>query len=242
MFEGNLSLDGQFQALIDAVDVACDERAMRYAMKSFVTACGFDCFAYVYTSSTEITGFSDYPLKWQEIYRQSQYMRIDPVVTMAKRSMSMFTWSADFPARRANAEEKRFFSQATDFGIRSGVTIPMETSFGGFAMLTMARDRSRADVSMLRDAQRAATAIAYVHLRLSMIADGMFADSTLRLSPQEAVCLNWSSLGKYMPEIAKIVGIEPRTVQYHLDNARDKLGAVNLPHAVRIALKHNLLS
>lgn len=236
-------MGGQFQALIDALDVARDVRAVRYALKNLVTACGFDCFAYVYTSSTEVTALSDYPSSWQEIYRQNSYTRIDPVLRTARQSRSMFTWSADdCPVRRVRAEEKQFFSQAIDFGIRSGVTIPMETSFGGFAMLTLACDKPRVDLSMLRDAHRAATAIAYLHLRLGMIMDGVFANSMLHLSPQEAVCLNWSSLGKYMPEIAKIIGVEHRTVQYHLDNARDKLGAVNLPHAVRVALKNKLLS
>lgn len=120
--------------------------------------------------------------------------------------------------------------------------MPIEASFGRLAMLTMASNRPQADICILRDAHRAGTAVAYVHLRLAMIEEGAFEPSALHLSPQEAVCLNWSSLGKYMPEIAKIVGVEHRTVQYHLDNARDKLNATNLPHAVRVALLNKLLS
>ncbi|WP_454659207.1 autoinducer binding domain-containing protein [Bosea beijingensis] len=236
-------MDGQFQALIDAADLARDERAMRQALKNFVAACGFDSFAYVYISSTDVTGFSDYPLEWQNLYRQKLYSRIDPVVAAARRASKLFAWSAeDWPARRITPAEKQFLSEAVSFGIRSGVTIPMETSFGGFALLTLATSRPRAELSMFRDIHRAATAIAYVHLRFEMITGGLLSDSALQLSPQEAVCLNWSSLGKYMPEIAKILGVEHRTVQYHLDNARDKLRAVNLPHAVRIALENDLLS
>jgi LuxR family transcriptional activator of conjugal transfer of Ti plasmids len=54
------------------------------------------------------------------------------------------------------------------------------------------------------------------------------------LSTQEATSLSRSSHGKSMNEIADLLGIRPRTVQFYLDNARDKLGASNLPEAVRI--------
>lgn len=236
-------MDGQLRALIDAVDLARDERAIRTALKHFASESGFERFAYLHTLSTGITAFSDYHPEWQAIYFRNLYNKIDPVVTKAKRTTSVFAWSADDqPVRRRSPEERKFFSQAIDFGIRSGVTIPLEVSFGRTAMLTMATSKSELELGSLGSPHRAVTALAYVHLKLGAIAENVTGSATLRLSAQEAACLHWCSLGKYMPEIATIMGIEHRTVQYHLDNAREKLGAVNLPHAVRIAMSNKLLS
>jgi LuxR family transcriptional activator of conjugal transfer of Ti plasmids len=61
------------------------------------------------------------------------------------------------------------------------------------------------------------------------------------LSTQEATSLSWSSHGKSMNVIADLLGIKPRTVQFYLDNARDKLGASNLQQAVRIAMEKKLI-
>ena len=44
------------------------------------------------------------------------------------------------------------------------------------------------------------------------------------LTGREAECLRWMSLGKTGVEIAKITGISPRTVRYHLKNVKKKLG------------------
>lgn len=41
--------------------------------------------------------------------------------------------------------------------------------------------------------------------------------------------------------IADLLGIKPRTVQFYLGNARDKLGAGNLQQAVRIAMEKKLI-
>lgn len=120
--------------------------------------------------------------------------------------------------------------------------MPLQASFGTVAMLTLASARPFSEISRVPDAHRAATAVEFVHAKLSLLSDFHVEESETRLTAQEATCLTWSSLGKYMPEIAAILGIEHRTVQFHLDNVREKLGAINLPHAVRIAFLRKLLN
>jgi LuxR family transcriptional activator of conjugal transfer of Ti plasmids len=44
-----------------------------------------------------------------------------------------------------------------------------------------------------------------------------------------------------MNVIADLLGIKPRTVQFYLDNARDKLGARSIAQAVRIAMEKKLI-
>ncbi len=61
------------------------------------------------------------------------------------------------------------------------------------------------------------------------------------LSSKERECLLWVSLGKTAWETAVIVGRSRRTVEFHLQNAISKLGAVNKIHATAIAIRQGLL-
>jgi LuxR family transcriptional activator of conjugal transfer of Ti plasmids len=235
-------LNGKLQSLIDALDVASDERMIRTALKSFVTSSGFERFAYLQVAGGEIKTFNSYLPEWQEIYFANRYSRIDPVITTAKRRKGIFAWSADeWSVRNQSKEQKLFQTQAIDFGVRSGVTIPVEGSFGSTLMLTLASPEVHADASSLGDHAELKHAVLCMHYRLRAVAERPFSSPKLLLSPKEVVCLKWAAKGKYMPEIAELTNTQYRTVQHYLDNARAKLGATNLTHAVAIAKDRGLL-
>jgi LuxR family transcriptional activator of conjugal transfer of Ti plasmids len=239
--EEEFALGKQLQGLIDAVTVAQDEHSIRKAIRTFTSVSGFDRYAYVHMHGDDGIAFSDYPAEWQNIYAQSRYSVIDPVVTTARRIMQMFTWTADErPNRRNSREVRRFYSGAIDFGIRSGVSIPIRTSYGRTAMMTLASDRQRIE-SPPWNPMHAASAIAYLHIHLNLASVSSLKMREVALSTQEATSLSWSSHGKSMGVIADLLGIKSRTVQFHLDNARDKLGASTLQQAVRIALEKGLI-
>lgn len=48
---------------------------------------------------------------------------------------------------------------------------------------------------------------------------------TVHLNPREIEILTWAARGKTSSEIALILGLSKRTVDFHADNARTKLGA-----------------
>ncbi|WP_271529179.1 LuxR C-terminal-related transcriptional regulator [Bradyrhizobium sp. CCBAU 25338] len=62
------------------------------------------------------------------------------------------------------------------------------------------------------------------------------------LTQRERQCLAWTAQGKTVADIAVLVGIRERTVVFHLENARRKLGAVSIAQRVAIALRRGLLS
>ncbi|MGN7773551.1 autoinducer binding domain-containing protein [Phyllobacterium sp. 22552] len=235
-------MDGQLQSLIDTLDVAIDERMIESAMKRFTIACGFERFAYLQTAGTEIKTFNSYPAEWQSIYFTNRYSRIDPVVTTAKRHMKPFAWSADaWPRGDLSREEKQFRSQALMFDIRSGITIPVEGSYGSTLMLTFASSQPHCDATILGDPRRAERAVLYIHHRWRTVAQRPLSMPKLLLSPMELVCLKWSAEGKYMPDIAELTNKRHRTVQYYLDNVRAKLEATNLNHAIALAKDMGIL-
>jgi DNA-binding CsgD family transcriptional regulator len=66
--------------------------------------------------------------------------------------------------------------------------------------------------------------------RLCELLDANTAGSPL--SPREAECLRWVSDGKTDFEVGKILGISPRTVRFHIRNAKTKLGVATRIQAV----------
>lgn len=235
-------MDGQFRTLIDTLDVANNDHMIRHALKNFAQDCGFERFAYLQVAGARIRTFNSYPAEWGDIYFKESYSRVDPVVTEAKRRMQFFEWSASaWPKRGLEPEEKRFRSQAMDFGLRAGITVPVEGSYGTVLMLTFATSREKADTSMIGDLSRAESAALATHYRLQHLASRELQFADLHLTPTEATCLGWIAAGKSMIEIAHALDSTHRTVQHHLDQARRKLGASRLPQAVAIAKDHGLI-
>lgn len=234
-------MEGRIRSLIDMTEAAHDERMIKGALKIFAHACGFERFAYLHTEGLDLRTFNSYPEDWQGVYLKSRYSRIDPVVTEGKRRMELFSWTADNWADRGSSELRRFRDQAVDHGIRSGVTIPVEGSFGSTMMLTFASSALTADGSKLEASQEAIRAVLAIHYRLKIIAATTIISPKRVLSSREATCLMWATKGKTAPETAMLTGIKSRTVQHYLDKAREKLEAATVPHLVAIAKDHRLV-
>jgi DNA-binding NarL/FixJ family response regulator len=61
------------------------------------------------------------------------------------------------------------------------------------------------------------------------------------LNDREVEALTWVARGKTSAEIAQILGLSKRTVDFHVDNARSKLGAVTRTQAVMKAADGGLI-
>ncbi len=64
----------------------------------------------------------------------------------------------------------------------------------------------------------------------------------LALTRREIECLHWAAQGKSSGEIAIILGLTPRGINFHFESARRKLNANNRTHAVAIAVSNGLLN
>jgi DNA-binding response OmpR family regulator len=73
---------------------------------------------------------------------------------------------------------------------------------------------------------------AIIEARLAGVARNGVWPKTIGLNDREAEVLTWAARGKTSAEIAKILGLTKRTVDFHIDNAREKLGAATRTEAV----------
>jgi DNA-binding response OmpR family regulator len=82
---------------------------------------------------------------------------------------------------------------------------------------------------------------AIIKTRLSRGMRSELWPSEIRLSEREAETLTWAARGKTSAEIAQILGTTKRTVDFHIDNARTKLGVANRTEAVIRAAQGRLI-
>ncbi len=155
-----------FQKLIDASSVASTEASLREALPGLVHELGFDCYAYLNVQPVRTYAVSNYPEEWQARYFDRNYTRVDPVVAMARARMQAFSWTAGSPRQVRSKAVRAFYAEAGDFGIRSGISVPIRTAFGHMSMLTLASNRPSLSLETDIDQMAAVNAVALLHASL----------------------------------------------------------------------------
>jgi DNA-binding NarL/FixJ family response regulator len=82
---------------------------------------------------------------------------------------------------------------------------------------------------------------AIITARLARVARIELWKPQVELNEREIESLTWSARGKTSDEIAQILGLTKRTVDFHLDSARSKLGVANRTQAVVKAVTGGLI-
>jgi DNA-binding NarL/FixJ family response regulator len=77
--------------------------------------------------------------------------------------------------------------------------------------------------------------------RLKAVARAGLLPKTILLNDREVEVLTWVARGKTSAEIAQILGLTKRTVDFHTDNARNKLGAATRTEAAIKAASGRLI-
>ena len=82
---------------------------------------------------------------------------------------------------------------------------------------------------------------AIITARLAGVARTGLMPKAIALNEREVEVLTWAARGKTSAEIAKILDLTKRTVDFHIDNARGKLGAATRTEAVLKAATGRLI-
>ncbi|KRR04398.1 hypothetical protein CQ12_34360 [Bradyrhizobium jicamae] len=235
-----------FQEFIDSIQTAADPTDFERIATRLTQNLGFQRFAYLRLTGDTPMLISSYPKSWTSRYFQLGYQQLDPVVRRARVEHAMFSWGGEGSAPVGNREQRRFFDEAATFGIRSGVTVPIRGGFGRMAAFTLATDDRDVQTERLvadwKDLVHLVGLYFHSHVaaRLDVPSTDKLAGS--ELTQRERQCLAWIAQGKTAADIAVLVQIAPRTVVFHLENARRKLGAASIAQCVAEALRRGLLS
>jgi LuxR family transcriptional activator of conjugal transfer of Ti plasmids len=236
-------IENVFQEFFDAIQTANSAEAFERVATRLSQKLGFQRFAYLRLETPFL--ISSYPKSWTSRYFQLGYQELDPVVRRARVERGPFSWGVAAAAATGNREQRRFFDEATTFGIRSGITVPIRIGFGRMAAFTLATGDRDVDparlVSGWDDLVQLAGLYFHTHVAVRLEAAALGQHPRIELTQRERQCLAWTALGKTVADIAVLVEITPRTVVFHLENARRKLDASSIAQCVAQALRRGLL-
>ena len=217
------------EAQLHALSTAKDEDEITSVLIRAARELGFDYVAYgmqvpipVTRPKTIIVG--NYPDAWRERYLRENFVAIDPTVAYGKRSVMPLVWT-----EQLFESSPVFWEEAKSHGLRVGWSQALRDAKGVFGMLTFARAHDNLSPKELQDScmQMSWLACAMHEMLSSRLLARHVPEVAARLSPREIDVLRWTAEGKTSAEIAIIMNLSERTVNFHVNNSVAKLDASN---------------
>lgn len=161
-----------------------------------------------------------------ESFYADRHFKDMPFTERARRSEQPFTM-ASVKAERARNDEDWWAHLPPHLRDTNGLVVPVHQNgelawYCGFAGPDP--DLSQGAMSVMAAAAHAAFA------RFNELLDSSVARSPL--TSRESECLRWVASGKTDQEVGTILKISPRTVRFHINNAKTKLGVATRIQAV----------
>lgn len=220
-------------ALLHQLNGLRDADAVIRCLQPALALLGFDYCAYALRAAIPITRFntlcwSTYPEPWREHYRVNRYLAIDPVLQFGQRYVKPVLWSGIATA------DAPFWADARQHGLNHGWSHTIRDHTGIFGTFSLVRratpitedELAASEPEMIWLSQRAHASIG------TLMAEKVLPDAATRLKEVERQTLHWTAEGKTAAEVAAILEMTERNVNFHIRNAVTKLNAANKTHAV----------
>lgn len=226
-----------FQDFVEGIRASEDADTLRSVTAKALAAFDLHAFAYVVFSNSSAGAtdlISTYPRTWLDHHIRNKYEKIDPVIRGVRTAVTPFGWHRDAALSRSSPLERRLFDEAAAFGIRCGFAIPFRDGGAAVAAMTLVADEPYAAfqrrIAVNRRTLLLMAVFVHAYARRIIAADPIV--DGVRLTPRELDCLRWAAHGKSAWEIGCILGISRRTVSFHIENAKAKLGVRTICQAV----------
>ncbi|MBI3481292.1 MAG: autoinducer binding domain-containing protein [Nitrosomonadales bacterium] len=168
---------------------------------------------------------SNYPEILKQTYERADYVSIDPLIQQALSSVELIIWTAD----ERFARDPEVLHAARSAGALSGVSQPTRGSHGVAGLLNLSAHNRAISAAEVEEKKTRIIWLANIaHQGLSpYLIENYLPGAGAKLTDREIAVLRWLAEGKVSNEIADILNISERTVNFHTNNATKKLGAPN---------------
>lgn len=215
------------QTIAQALSSTSDADSLLATAGDAARSLGYDFFAYgirmpLPLSRPQTLMINNYPPRWQQRYAEQSYLEIDPTVAHAMRSTAPLQWSED-----VFASARHLWEDAQGHGLHVGWAQAAVNASGAVGMLTLARSgESISGDELQANGLRMHWLVHAVHENAARVLAPQLQQLP-QLTERECDVLRWTADGKTSSEIGDILGVSERTVNFHINNCMDKLGAVN---------------
>jgi len=183
----------------------------------------------------------EFPDGYPEYYFDKEWEKIDPILACALRARRPFLWNHAINRSELSKSQISLLNECNDIGVHSGVAFPFHGPGNQLDILSISR---RTDEPANRECLSLLHSISHETWTrfLELTENDQFPEpEDIALTARELEVLRWSKCGKSYSDIADILSISKKTVEFHIRNAMDKLGANNKISAVVIAIHRGLI-
>ncbi|MBC7950779.1 MAG: LuxR family transcriptional regulator [Rhodospirillaceae bacterium] len=213
------------------------------AFLKYAEGFGVNRFAYLTISQPVSPWYfeTNYPREWVQHYLAQGYAAVDVVPLESRRSALPFHWRTALSRPEYGNKAKQVFDESAAFGIHDGYSVPIHSAHG-LALMSMAVD----DPALFTpSARKQLYALQLMALHFHMSCERSLTEAPappVHLTAREREVLTWAAQGKTGWEIGQILHLAERTVTYHVENAKVKLGATSRGHAIVKAITLGLIA
>ena len=220
--------------LDDFLDVAVETNApdqLWSAATSWLAAEGFDKIVHLSAGPGGVVARTTLGAGFESYYRSERLDRHDPFATYCLSASGSIATGADYVKEYAylTDDERHVIMSAADAGFRAGFSSIVQRDARGWEGWNIGSSLSRREVEAIRHERGRDIRLALMAIRGQL--DGA---ACIPLSSRERQCLDLISEGLRTKSVARELGLAEVTVEFHLRNAREKLGAKTRDQAVRI--------
>lgn len=235
------------QEFRERIKAAGSVTAVQRALEETFEDLGFQQLSYVVLRSPHglqrpkvLTTFPD---EWRSRYVDLNYSAFDAVYPAASAFMFPLRWDEIYRDRRTSRRQKTIFDEAKEFGVKTGVTVPIHGPAGGLASLSVSGDLGSRNFEQVWDHYYDDLTLiaAHAHQEILRHYSDQEGIEPIRLTDRERECLAWTARGKTAWEISKLIGISESTVLFHLNGTMRKLKVFSKHHAVVKAIMLGLV-
>jgi DNA-binding CsgD family transcriptional regulator len=167
---------------------------------------------------------------WHIHYLEQAYADIDRTLeTNYTMTLPLF-WDVKTQLHQAkNTREHRMRTEAIEFGIDTGVSIPIHGPTHDFASLTLHQFHNETCLKNYEHLQFEwlSAAHLYYHTIKKILTLQQISIAPYQLTRREEECLSLTTRSWRVEQIGKELNISVRTVNFHIQNANKKLGTHN---------------
>jgi DNA-binding CsgD family transcriptional regulator len=193
------------------------------------------------TLQGEQVGAFTYSIEWARRYVEKDYRSIDPVILGASRRFHPMDWKTlDW----SGAQARELMREAMAAGLgNQGWSVPIWGPQGEFALFAVNHSTTDRDwAQFIATNQKDILLVSHLmHQHAMRILNKEMEPASAELSPREREALLQLSTGQSRAEVAASLRISENTLRAYIDSARHKLGALNVTHAVAIALAKGII-
>lgn len=238
-----MNIAGVFELLatIFEIDEACSSQSVLETFRVVLEGYGLNTFLITGLPVPQDSEWhraivcDGWPVEWFVRYASEGHFSHDPCAARSRVAAEPFLWH-QIPVDSLTPRSRLVMDEASEFGMKDGICVPIHMPLAGPAVVTAAGDRVEIPPDALPLIE---TLCVHTFRKLGNLENKSDHEDAAPLTPRERELLQWSAQGKSTEDISCILGVTTNTVESHQRNIRNKLDAINVAHAIVKALRRH---